>query len=457
MYRMYTGNIQKYQRYYHEKYGPIIRIAPNEVAVADPTAVSKIYPLQKPNQKTDWYTAWRPSTLDSRTDLFTELDEKTHTAYRRIVGSAYGLTSVLKNEESIDAVLTLFLKRVGEFADRKEAFDFGKWLEMFAFENVGTCIFGKQFGFLEKKEDHGGYINAVHTATPFLGIITVTPTYMRPFVGPVALFIPKLLKAIMAFDGIRVTALKELDDAVKRSEEDTAKRNDFMSQFLSIVHDRGEKVNFTIKEVSSEAWVAVTAGADSTSILLRTVFYKLMQNPRVLNKLRAEIDEAFESGALSHPVQYAALDKLPYLNAVIKECTRIFPSFQVTMPRHAPAEGLELCGYHIPAGYRAGMNPAVVLFNKEVFGEDAREFRPERWQESEARNHAMDKAMINFGAGTRTCIGRNLALAQAYKVSATILREFTFEMAHDRPWQTYNAGFRGQYDVICNLRRRTLA
>lgn len=61
----------------------------------------------------------------------------------------------------------------------------------------------------------------------------------------------------MAFDGIRVTALKELDDAVKRTEEDTSKRNDFMSQFLSIVHNRGEKVNFTIKEVSSEAWVAM--------------------------------------------------------------------------------------------------------------------------------------------------------------------------------------------------------
>lgn len=137
-----------------------------------------------------------------------------------------------------------------------------------------------------------------------------------------------------------------------------------------------------------------------------------MQNPRVLEKLRVEIDAAFESGALSHPVQYGALDKLEYLSAVIKECTRIFPSFQVTMPRHAPAEGLELCGYHIPAGYRAGMNPAVVLFNKEIFGEDAREFRPERWMESEARNHAMDKAMINFGAGTRTCIGRNVSFYQ---------------------------------------------
>lgn len=126
-----------------------------------------------------------------------------------------------------------------------------------AFDNVGACIFGEKFGFLENRHDHGGYINAVHTATPFLGVITVTPTYMRPLVGLAAPLIPKLFKAIMAFDGIRVTALRELKNAISRTEEATSKRPDFMSQLLSIVHERGEKVNFTTKEVSSEAWVAV--------------------------------------------------------------------------------------------------------------------------------------------------------------------------------------------------------
>lgn len=57
------------------------------------------------------------------------------------------------------------------------------------------------------------------------------------------------------------------------------------------------------------------------------------------------------------------------------------------------------------------MNPAVVGFNENVFGTDAWEFRPERWLESDARNHVMDKAMINFGAGTRTCVGRNVRQA----------------------------------------------
>lgn len=134
MFRMYAGNMEKYQRLYHEKYGPIVRIAPNEVAIADPQAIPKIYPLENPNQKTDWYTAWRPRAFDSRTDLFTESDEQVHTSYRRIVGSTYGLTSVLKNEQAIDEVLLLFLKRIGELADSRTAFDFGAWLRMFGMD-----------------------------------------------------------------------------------------------------------------------------------------------------------------------------------------------------------------------------------------------------------------------------------------------------------------------------------
>lgn len=149
------------------------------------------------------------------------------------------------------------------------------------------------------------------------------------------------------------------------------------------------------------------AGADSTSIALRSVFYFLMKHPETMKKLRAEIDAAYANGTLTHPCQYNDASTLPYLSAVVKESTRVFPAFQVTMPRYAPAQGIEVCGTVIPAGYKLGMNPAVVQYiNKDIFGEDATEFRPERWLESEERVRAMEKATITFGAGTRQCTGR---------------------------------------------------
>jgi cytochrome P450 len=166
------------------------------------------------------------------------------------------------------------------------------------------------------------------------------------------------------------------------------------------------------------------AGADSTSIALRAVFYYLLKDPKRLRKARDEIDAAFESGTLSHPVQNNSAIKLPYLSAVVKESGRLFPSFQVCMPRHAPAEGLELCGKHIPAGYCVGMNPAIIGHDKGVFGEDAGEFNPERWLDlSDDRLRVMDRAMIGFGAGTRTCVGKPVrnALHQFYCMNRILI------------------------------------
>jgi cytochrome P450 len=179
-----------------------------------------------------------------------------------------------------------------------------------------------------------------------------------------------------------------------------------------------------------------------------------MKTPNTMTKLVKEIDAAFANGSLTHPIQYSQAIKLPYLNAVIQESLRVFPPFAVPMPRYAPAAGLEVSGHYLKSGTKIGMNAMVVQFNKEVFGEDAHEFRPERWLESEERYRAMNKAMLVFGAGTRTCIGKHLSNAEMYKVVPEILRRFTVRMAHDQPWKTRNATFIMQSNVICRLERR---
>jgi cytochrome P450 len=139
---------------------------------------------------------------------------------------------------------------------------------------------------------------------------------------------------------------------------------------------------------------------------MRSVFYFLMKNPEKLEKVRAEVDAAFENGTLSSPVQYNQVSSLPYLVAVVKEAGRLFPAFCVRQPRYTPSQGLELCGKYIPVGYTVGMNPAIVSHDYDVYGKDALEFNPERWLESEERTRAMDKAFLGWGAGTRTCVGR---------------------------------------------------
>ena len=73
-----------------------------------------------------------------------------------------------------------------------------------------------------------------------------------------------------------------------------------------------------------------------------------------------------------------------YSNAVIHEALRIHPNAGIILERIVPTPGAEIEGYHIPGGTIVGVNAWFVNFEKEIFGEDANDFRPERWLETDA-------------------------------------------------------------------------
>jgi hypothetical protein len=189
--------------------------------------------------------------------MFTNRSEKDHASYQRVLGHVYSLSSVLKSEAKLDESKEVFVQRLDEFADRNEEFDFGIWLEMFCYDNIGVIFFGKQFGFLRDSIDYGGYIASVHSAMPFLNILAMSPAYVRPFLMVGALAVPSLFKAVLAVHGVKTTAERETYEAQARTEETTAKRVDMTSQLMGIVRDKGEKSNFGTREIVSENWVAV--------------------------------------------------------------------------------------------------------------------------------------------------------------------------------------------------------
>ena len=157
----------------------------------------------------------------------------------------------------------------------------------------------------------------------------------------------------------------------------------------------------------SDATYSSFAGADTTAIAINSILYHLMRNPAAYEKLAAEIDEAVADNRLSLPVSYVEAVKLPYLKACINEGMRLHPSVGLTMPRLIPIGGATISGLYFPEGYRVGINPAVVHYDKDIFGPDADRFNPDRWTIGDAVR--MEKTMVQFGAGTRTCIGKNVS------------------------------------------------
>ena len=151
------------------------------------------------------------------------------------------------------------------------------------------------------------------------------------------------------------------------------------------------------------------AGNDTVSITLTAILYHLAANPSSLARLHHELDQATSDGTLSSTVTYKEAASLPYLAAVINEGFRIHPLFGYPVPRVVPEGGAEVCGRWWPAGTVLGTSCGVPEKNREVFGDDADSWRPERWLVDKEKAARMWDDVCAFGTGQRACIGQHVS------------------------------------------------
>lgn len=176
-------------------------------------------------------------------------------------------------------------------------------------------------------------------------------------------------------------------------------------------------------ELVSESLLQVLAGSDTSATVIRATMLYLISHPSTYRKVQEEIDAAVRSGRASSPVIRASeVQELPYLHAVIREGMRIHPSVIGMIPKVVPPEGdtVEIDGKRVflPGGTNVGYNAWGVHHRKDVFGEDADAFRPERWLEAKGEKLGyMEKtADLAFGWGKYQCLGKNIAWMEINKV-----------------------------------------
>ena len=239
--------------------------------------------------------------------------------------------------------------------------------------------------------------------------------------------------------------IADLDKEEKALPDVDEKRGvDFLTRFLQAQKDHPDFMDNT--RVLAVSLSLILAGSDSTAISLSNIFHNLVANPRVYKRLVQELDDAATSGKLhtdntdNEVYSVNAAQSLPYLDAVITEAFRIYPAVGLVLERIVPPTGARIAGTFVPGGTNVGCNAWVLHRRKEIFGEDVEEFRPERWLESEGAEpekvKEMRASMFHFGAGSRTCIGRNISLMEIYKLIPTFLRRF--EVSSRRPCQRYH-------------------
>ena len=166
-------------------------------------------------------------------------------------------------------------------------------------------------------------------------------------------------------------------------------RRDLLARLLEVSEKDDSKLAFS--EIIALTTTNLIAGSDSTAIGLRAILYFLCRHPNVYEKLQKEVDDAFASRTISSPVRYADGAKLEYLNAVVTESLRAHAATGFVLEREVPKEGVTIAGSFIPGGTIVGINSWVMHANRQVYGEDAESFRPERWFDSEERVREMKR------------------------------------------------------------------
>lgn len=215
------------------------------------------------------------------------------------------------------------------------------------------------------------------------------------------------------------------------------KSPDLLSKFLAAQDARPDFMSDVL--VQTMAVSMAFAGSETTAISLASVFYYLLRNPAALAALRRELDGAAASGLFSDRetglVTWAESQKLPYLDACIKESFRLHPAAGLPLERIVPEPGAEIAGHHVKGGTVVGCSAWIIHRRPEIWGDDVDAFRPERWlvgadlegeekEEQERRVREMNGMMFQFGMGSRTCIGKNISLLEIYKVVPSLLRRF---------------------------------
>lgn len=194
---------------------------------------------------------------------------------------------------------------------------------------------------------------------------------------------------------------------------------------------------------------------------MRALFYYSLKNPRVWKRLEEEVTAHVP---VDEPANHAVARSLPYLEAVYREAMRMHPAVSMPMERIVPRDGLVLPdGSVVPGGCFVGISPYIVGRNKDVYGEDAEVYRPERWLQQDgegddafkARMRLWNSADLTFGGGSRICLGRHLSQMEIYKVVATLISRFGFELVDpmEKWWYSSRWFFRTK-GVICNIKRR---
>ncbi|PWY74557.1 cytochrome P450 [Aspergillus sclerotioniger CBS 115572] len=372
----------------HRRYGPVLRVAPNDVDIADKDALEPIYIARGGFPKTSAYSKF---DIDGHTTIFSTLTLPERATRAKAVAPLFSTASIRSSQKALGEVFDDFVGRLQAEARTGRPVNVLNATRAMAIDAVSAYLFHERYGAITEKTES-------MSASPFVDSYVGVGAFFNIVPGKIGDF----LMAMVERWSTNTTVKKShgLMDQYTRQLIQTARPNSgsYQSRLL-------EKTSTTQSQI--EVKDVCFAGTDSTGMNTATIIWYLARQPETYARLREAVLKNIENG--EDPTTCA------YLRGVVREGLRLSWANPIRLPRMVPAGGWQFRDFYFPAETSVGVAAFQLHQDSSVFPEPQR-FLPERWDNAD---DAMLTAFFAFGKGTRACIAQSLAM---YEVTMAIFK-----------------------------------
>lgn len=168
----------------------------------------------------------------------------------------------------------------------------------------------------------------------------------------------------------------------------------------------------------------MVGGTDTTSSTVEFALAEMMNNALIMIKAQQELDSVVGKNSM---VEESHINKLPYLQAVMKEILRLHPVLPLMVP-HCPSKSCIVGGYTVPKGARVFVNVWAIHRDASIW-ERPNEFVPERFLNGKGDYSGNDFTYLPFGSGRRICAGIPMAERVVAFSLASLVHSFDWKLA----------------------------
>ncbi|PSN70347.1 cytochrome P450 [Corynespora cassiicola Philippines] len=422
----YTAHLRKQ----HARHGPIVRISPDEVHIADPDFYNTVF-APSPNPKTGvapkrhkwnrYVNMFGHGNLSS----FGTPDHDLHKMRRGAMEKFFSVAMIKKySRELIGKKLERICERLREEGPAGVAF-----------KCVATCYttdvisdygMGRSFDYINHPTWFPEW-SEVFAIIGKMGLLLKPWPWLFNVMDNIPLSVAKVLSPGLAATVESNRESAELVEDVRSGRNlEARKQRPYPSVFEEMLASDMPPEEKRSDRMRGEMQTLIGAGTETTATILSIAIARVCFNPEIEAKLREELKAAIPDPKVLPPL--SVTEKLPYLGAVIRESLRLGYGVYGRLDRIAD-EPIQYGKWVIPAGYPIAMCAGFMHTDEKLWPEPEK-FDPERWTDPQ-ESARLYRYLVSFSKGSRMCIGMNLAYAELYMGLAAIFRRFNIEIDED--------------------------